>query len=398
MSQNYVEIPSSKKISESLADILGNDKTVMSCNEGTTFPSTNLYKGMLCLRSDQMKLYQLTNVSNKTQVCIADLNGVARHLDGGYGNCIPYDKKDLNDWNAMQTGFYQGSNMLNAPEGDTIWRVLMVRYGETNIIGNAHQIAFSHSTDKVMLRQQSGGTWSSQRQIVTAEPSSDGNTAKGLSADKVDGYDAGNKSGQVPVNNGILNENLNAQYLNGKALGNGSNNVPISNGNVCVNLNAQKLNGYTVGNGSGQIPLANGYVCAGLNAQMVGGISAEQIMKIDGNSSPTQSYNDMTVQTLRVTNLPNTRYYNGSGQSQSQTVTGYKAGTINSYTDDGSRGDYGPHYRYFYYTNTGVGAGNYSIFQLLQELVNRSHTHTIERQTYRTNCRCDCNCNCSDGD
>lgn len=119
----------------------------------------------------------------------------------------------------------------------------------------------------------------------------------------------------MPVNNGILNENLNAQYLNGKALGNGSNNVPISNGNVCVNLNAQKLNGYTVGNGSGQIPLANGYVCAGLNAQMVGGISAEQIMKIDGNSSPTQAYNDMTVQTLRVTNLPNTRYYNGSGQS-----------------------------------------------------------------------------------
>lgn len=59
MTQRYVEIPSSRKISDSLSDILGNDKTALSCSSGSVFPTVNLFDGMLCYRTDELKLYQL---------------------------------------------------------------------------------------------------------------------------------------------------------------------------------------------------------------------------------------------------------------------------------------------------------------------------------------------------
>ena len=62
MTQRYVEIPSSKKISDSLSDILGNDKTALSCSSGTAFPTVNLFDGMLCYRTDELKLYQLIDI------------------------------------------------------------------------------------------------------------------------------------------------------------------------------------------------------------------------------------------------------------------------------------------------------------------------------------------------
>lgn len=44
---------------------------------------------------------------------------------------------------------------------------------------------------------------------------------------------------------------------------------------------------------------------------------------------------------------------------------------------------------------TGVTTNAYTLQSLLQELVNRSHQHQIERRL--SNCNCQCNCNCSDG-
>lgn len=43
---------------------------------------------------------------------------------------------------------------------------------------------------------------------------------------------------------------------------------------------------------------------------------------------------------------------------------------------------------------TGVAGGDYSIRSLLQDLVNRSHTHGLT--TVSGNCVCDCNCQCGD--
>jgi|GEM_PF-773325 len=61
--QNFVEIPSSRTLSDSLAEILNNDKTALSLSSGSAFPTTNLQLGMPCYRTDQLKLYILTQVS-----------------------------------------------------------------------------------------------------------------------------------------------------------------------------------------------------------------------------------------------------------------------------------------------------------------------------------------------
>lgn len=50
-----------------------------------------------------------------------------------------------------------------------------------------------------------GAQWRGASQVVTAGDS-----------DKVDGYHAGNSSGQVPVSNGTVNTNLNADFLDGE--------------------------------------------------------------------------------------------------------------------------------------------------------------------------------------
>lgn len=61
--QNFTDIPSTRTLSDSLAEILNNDKTAISCSSGTAFPTTNLQLGMLCFRTDQNKLYILKATS-----------------------------------------------------------------------------------------------------------------------------------------------------------------------------------------------------------------------------------------------------------------------------------------------------------------------------------------------
>lgn len=63
-------------------------------------------------------------------------------------------------------------------------------------------------------------------------------SASSLDAGKVDGYDAGNASGNVPVSNGTVNTNLNADMVDGYHAGNSSGQVAVSNGTKCTNLYA----------------------------------------------------------------------------------------------------------------------------------------------------------------
>jgi hypothetical protein len=71
--QNFTDIPSSRTLSDSLIEILNNDKTAISCNSGTTFPTTNQQVGMLCYRTDQLKLYQLIGTNPDNWRYIMDL-------------------------------------------------------------------------------------------------------------------------------------------------------------------------------------------------------------------------------------------------------------------------------------------------------------------------------------
>jgi hypothetical protein len=65
-------------------------------------------------------------------------------------------------------------------------------------------------------------------------------------ADKVDGYHAGNASGQVAVSNGTKCAGLNTDRVDGYHAGNSSGQVAVSNGTICTNLNADKVDGIHV--------------------------------------------------------------------------------------------------------------------------------------------------------
>ena len=69
------------------------------------------------------------------------------------------------------------------------------------------------------------------------------------------------------------------------------------------------------------------------------------------------------------------------GSAQRNTVNGYDsttgAGTLT---------------RFYHHVNKGTAVGVYSLQNLLQELVIRSHSHSVERNLY--NCNCNCNCDC----
>jgi len=74
MAQNYPDISSTETLQNSRQKILDRDDAVASCFSGTTFPTSGLTVGMLCLRTDQSKLYQLkATTPSATWVVIADL-------------------------------------------------------------------------------------------------------------------------------------------------------------------------------------------------------------------------------------------------------------------------------------------------------------------------------------
>ncbi len=72
--QNFTTIPSSETLTNSLSPLLNNDKTALSNSSGTAFPTTELLIGMKCWRTDQQKLYVLTNAAPATWILLADLS------------------------------------------------------------------------------------------------------------------------------------------------------------------------------------------------------------------------------------------------------------------------------------------------------------------------------------
>lgn len=76
------------------------------------------------------------------------------------------------------------------------------------------------------------------------------------------------------------------------------------------------------------------------------------------------------------------------GQKDVYPLTSYRGSVDSTETATGSGNITST--RYFFNTRTGLGAGTYTLQNLLQHLVNRSHTHTISKQTYKYNCDCNC--------
>lgn len=57
--QNFFNIPPETFLQDSILPLMENFFTIMSNHSGTTFPTVNTYVGMLCMRTDENKLYQL---------------------------------------------------------------------------------------------------------------------------------------------------------------------------------------------------------------------------------------------------------------------------------------------------------------------------------------------------
>lgn len=397
--QRYTEIPSSTTLAESLPLILNNDKSALSNNAGSAFPITNLWEGMLCYRTDLKKLYQCEDVTKPTWKVVADLSGDFRQLDGGNGSAVKYDHMNLNSWDSMPTGFYQGTGMLNQPEGDTSWSVLQMRQGNSD--GYASQIAIGNSTGKICTRFQTGGFWSDWKEIPLT--TSDGEAVGGLNADKVDGYEPGNARGQIPLNNGIINDGLSAQYLKGYEPGNESMNIPLNNGVVNLGLNADQLDSLHAGNEENQIPISNGKVCKNLNAEMLGGMKAEKFVTVDDNNNSNMELNDATITNLRASNVSvtntvsankvsayggdftnlNVQSLNNGFSLLGKTYTGstVKTGSL-SYTDGwGANWD-----SYAIYVDAGISAGYYNLDAVIQKLVTASHSHHFTEEHHVCNC------------
>lgn len=45
-------------------------------------------------------------------------------------------------------------------------------------------------------------------------------------------------------------------------------------------------------------------------------------------------------------------------------------------------------------TVPGISAGTYTLKEVLQDLINKSHTHNYVNDTYYENCNCECDCTC----
>ncbi|AJD82922.1 Hom_end-associated Hint family protein [Achromobacter phage JWF] len=71
--QNYTNIPSSQRVSDSLALLLNNDLTGISRNSGTAFPTIGLQVGMPFVHLTERKLYRLESLSPVTWTLELDL-------------------------------------------------------------------------------------------------------------------------------------------------------------------------------------------------------------------------------------------------------------------------------------------------------------------------------------
>lgn len=88
--QQFVNIASTETLTNSRAEIVNNDLTILSCSSGSSFPTTNIEQGMLCLRTDLMKLFQLKDMT-PTWVMIFDLAKTAtsqEYVDNGLGTKV----------------------------------------------------------------------------------------------------------------------------------------------------------------------------------------------------------------------------------------------------------------------------------------------------------------------
>lgn len=91
-----------------------------------------------------------------------------------------------------------------------------------------------------------------------------------INVDRLDGYDAGNATGNIPVSNGTVNTNLNADMVDGRHAGNAASNVLLLDASALVpEANVRAVG--TAGTYRSMTTDAKGRVTAGTNPTTVAG-------------------------------------------------------------------------------------------------------------------------------
>jgi len=196
-------------------------------------------------------------------------------------------------------------------------------------------------------------------------------------ANMVDGYHAGNASGQVPVSNGTLNATLNVDLLDGfNTAVSGNTIIPTTDatGKLSANIipttgvtmeNANMVDGYHAGNASGQIPVSNGTLNATLNADLLDGfntaVSGNTIIpttdassgKLSANIIPTTGvtmenanmvdgiHANSTATTSNLYPLDASARFTLSSADTSFTIRGINSGNTGTAIYGKATGDYG---------------------------------------------------------
>jgi YD repeat-containing protein len=160
-------------------------------------------------------------------------------------------------------------------------------------------------------------------------------------AEKVGGYSPSTTAAANTVAVRDTSGDLTARVLK-SSVSTGTAPVQVLSTTVCTNLNADKVDGYDVGNSSGQIPVSNGALCTNLNSDKVDGYDASAFFLL-GNTN--QSINlfralNQRIDTRRLdlvynTNGNLTTVYEKDGETTVKTTTlGYDSnGNLSTITE-----------------------------------------------------------------
>ena len=100
--QSYKEIMETWTIASSLLPINENFLTLLTQNAGGSFPIQNLKEGMPCYRTDEKKLYVLTDAIYEIWVLVMDLTQTAVTKEYVDSIILPLERVD--GWKDSSTG------------------------------------------------------------------------------------------------------------------------------------------------------------------------------------------------------------------------------------------------------------------------------------------------------
>jgi hypothetical protein len=212
--QKFTTIQETDKVRDSREPLLENDQTVLSNSAGNSFPTSNLLRGMFCVRTDQGakgRLYQLVSVSPVEWKLVADLEKTALHKEEAEALFV-----------ALTGATMSGDVKVHKSDAG-------VEVGQD---GNNYTRMQRDSSGQYTIKHYVGGTLRATIQIDSSGTLKvDGNKvwhagndgpASGLDADTLDGVQASSLLLASAITNGTLAPTLASLTVNGNTTVKGS--------------------------------------------------------------------------------------------------------------------------------------------------------------------------------